>query len=436
MGGDPLELITEGREKLAVEDRRAWSSAALSDRMLAVAAERERLDAEFLRLTAEWDTRGAWGDDGFASASSWLAGNARMPRASAGRVLRSARHVHRFATTGDALAEGTVTTDKVDALAESARHREEFYERDEVLLLDIATRLDSRDLTVALRTWRNLADDELADEDASRAFERVHLDVANGLLGSELAGFLDPEGSAMLTRALDLLEPPDPMGGPDMPRALSQRRGEGLVKLARHYLDGRTGAGRATPSIEVVFTPQDDARVLEDHRCEITGFGAVPLDTVRRLACEARIGWLVVNGEREVLDMGRSVRTPSAGQRRHDRGARSPLQVPGVPGSGGMVRRPPPRRVGTGRCDRPRQPRVAVPSSPSEGPRGAATAGPRSRRNDPARTASNGGARFPPRRAPDPRAVGVTGGGSATRVDGERPDRIVIGGRPPTIADL
>ena len=228
------------------------------------------------------------------------------------------------------MAEGTVTSDKVDALAEAARHREEFYERDEALLLDIATRLDTRDLTVALRTWRNLADDELADEDASRAFERVHLDVCNGLLGSELAGFLDPEGSAMLTRALDLLEPPDPVGGPDVPRTLSQRRGEGLVKLARRYLDGRTGGptgggrtggargggGRATPSIEVVFTPRHDVRVVEDHRCEITGFGSVPLDTIRRLACDARIGWLVMNGEREVLDMGRSVRTPSAGQRR------------------------------------------------------------------------------------------------------------------------
>ena len=120
----------------------------------------------------------------------------------------------------------------------------------------------------------------------------------------------------MLTRALDLLEPPDRVGGPDTPRTLSQRRGEGLVKLARHYLDGSGGAGRATPSIEVVFTPQHDPRDLEAHRCEITGFGVVPLDTVRRLACDARIGWLVLNGEREVLDMGRSVRTPSAGQRR------------------------------------------------------------------------------------------------------------------------
>ena len=255
---DPLDLISEGREKLAAEDRSGWSSAALSDRMLAVAAERERLEAEFVRLSAEWDARGAWGDDGFVSASAWLAANARMAKAAAGRLLRTARHVHRFEATADALADGVVTTEKVDALAESARHREELYERDEGLLLDAASRLDVRDLTVALRTWRNLADDQLASDDAAAAFARVHLDVVNGLLGCELAGFLDPEGAAILLRALDLAEPPDPTTGPGAPRSISRRRGEGLVKLARHYLDTR----------------------------------------------------------REVLDMGRAVRTPTAAQRR------------------------------------------------------------------------------------------------------------------------
>jgi hypothetical protein len=321
---DPLDLISEGREKLAAEDPSGWSSAALSDRMLAVAAERERLDAEFVRLAAEWDARGAWGEDGFVSASAWLAANARMAKSAAGRMLRAARHVHRFETTADALADGMVTAEKVDALAETARHREEFYARDESLLLDAAARLDVRDLTVVLRTWRNLADDALAAEDAADAFARVHLDVANGLLGAELVGFLDPEGTALLVRALDVAEPPDVTTGPDAPRSTSQRRGEGLVKLARHFLDGRGGSrhsghragARAVPSISVVFAPPSAARQLEDHRCELSGFGSVPLDTVRRLACEARTGWLVIDGRREVLDMGRAVRTPTAAQRR------------------------------------------------------------------------------------------------------------------------
>jgi len=315
--GDPVELIAEGRAKLAVEDRSGWADVALSDRMLAVTAEFERLGAEVVRLTAEWNARGARGADGFVSPTAWLAAHGRMTRAAAGRVVRSARHVARFVATGDALADGRVTAEKVELLAEVARHREEFYARDEDLLVDLASRFDVRDLAVALRTWRMLADGDAADDDANDAFARVHLDIANGLLGAELAGFLDPHGATVLANALDLIEPPDPTGGPDLARSLSQRRGEGLVKLAQHYLDARNGpGGRAVPSVEVVFSPEHDRWLLEDHRSELEGFGPIPRSTVERLACDARAAWIALDGRNEVLNLGRESRTVTAAQRR------------------------------------------------------------------------------------------------------------------------
>lgn len=319
-GGNPIDLIREGREKLAAEDRSGWADVALSDRMLAVCEEFARLGAEVVRLTAEWNARNAWAADGFVSPTAWLAAHGRMTRAAAGRTVRSARHVARFAATGDALGDGRITAAKVELLGEVARHREDLYERDEELLVDLASRLDARDLAVALRTWRMLADDEAADDDAKDAFDRVHLDIANGLLGSELAGFLDPHGSTVLANALDLIEPPDPTTGPDLPRSLSQRRGEGLVKLAQHYLDARNGSGgasgRAVPSVSVVFTPEHDRWLLEDHRRELEGFGPVPRSTVARLGCDARAAWITLSGKREVLNLGREARTPSAAQRR------------------------------------------------------------------------------------------------------------------------
>ena len=121
---DPLELIAEGREKLAGEDRSGWADVALSDRMSAVTVEFERLGAEVVRLAAEWNARGAWGADGFVSPAAWLAAHGRMTRAGAGRVVRSARHIAKFSLTGAALADGRVTAAKVELLAEVARHRE------------------------------------------------------------------------------------------------------------------------------------------------------------------------------------------------------------------------------------------------------------------------------------------------------------------------
>jgi hypothetical protein len=313
---DPLDLISEGREKLAAEDRSGWSAAALGSRIRAVAAERERLDAELTRMVAQWDGVGGWAEEACASPAVWLTRETPMSRSAAGRLVRSARHVRRFEATANALADGVVTTEKMELLAEAARHREKFYARDERLLLDAATTLDAHDLTTVTRTWRMLADDELASRDAAKAFERVHLHVSNTLLGSVLSGFLDPQASALLTTALDLVEPPD------APRTLSQRRGEGLVKLAQHYLDtrGHAPGTNAVPTVEAIVTirpaSDDVARNPTDDRCELDGFGAVPLDTVLRLACESRRGWLIMKGKREVLDMGRRSRTVSPAQRR------------------------------------------------------------------------------------------------------------------------
>jgi len=331
---DPVDLIVEGAEKLAAEDRCGWSTAALGDRMTSIAAARELLDAEMLRVTGQWDAAGGWATDGYVSPRTWLTDNTPVNSPAASRQVRNARHVQQFDATAVALADGLSTTAKVEVLADVAKGREELYVRDEHVLLDVARRLNLRDLTTALRTWRHLADDELGTDDPGKAFERIGLHVSPTPLGSVLSGFLDPEGAAMLTNALDLLEPPDPTNGPDAPRSLAKRRGEGLVKLARFFLDarasGRDGAGddpgalRAVPTVELVFTVDSlrgiGALALDDHRCDLGGFGSVPLDTIRRLACEARVGWVTVDraggSERVPFDVGRQRRNPSMAQRR------------------------------------------------------------------------------------------------------------------------
>ena len=136
--GSPIDLIREGREKLAVEDRSCWSAAALSDQMLAVTEEIERLGAELMRLTAEWNAVGAWGVDGSVSPTSWLSAHGRMTRPAAGRTVRSARHVLRFAATGNALADGRITTANPDFLAEVARGHGWRDERHEAAEVDVS----------------------------------------------------------------------------------------------------------------------------------------------------------------------------------------------------------------------------------------------------------------------------------------------------------
>ena len=49
-------------------------------------------------------------------------------------------------------------------------------------------------------------------------------------------------------------------------------------------------------------------------RCELEGFGPIPLATAFRLACDCSVTRVLMRGESEVLDLGRSTRLASAAQ--------------------------------------------------------------------------------------------------------------------------
>jgi hypothetical protein len=328
---DPLDLISGGVEKLAAEDRSGWSAAAQGDLLAALLAARERLDALVLAVAGQWDAAGGWAEDGYASASAWLAHHAPVARAAACRLVRTSRHVQGFEATADALGDGVVTAGAVEVLAESAKHREVSYQRDEHVLLDAAARLSIHDLAVATKSWRNLADDELARVDAAAAFDRRHLHVSNTLLSGVLAGFLDPEATATLTRALDSIAPPDAVDGPEPPRSLSQRRADGLVDLAAFYLEHRSDhqGGRSSATIDAIYTVRAETLPLEQQRCELVDFGPIPRSTMERLLCDCALGGIVMNGPSEVIDVGRRRRLPNRAQCRAVRARDRHCQHPG-----------------------------------------------------------------------------------------------------------
>ena len=56
--------------------------------------------------------------------------------------------------------------------------------------------------------------------------------------------------------------------------------------------------------------PADPCRV----RCELEGFGPIPLETAFRFACDCSVTRVLMRGESEVLDLGRSTRLASAAQ--------------------------------------------------------------------------------------------------------------------------
>ena len=132
-----------------------------------------------------------------------------------------------------------------------------------------------------------------------------------------LEGDLDAEGTKILLEALDHCAPPDATGGPVPPRSLAQRRADALVDICGAYLSGNA-EGTAPVNLNVTMdhgtltgSPPADPRQV---RCELEGFGPIPLATAFRLACDCSVTRVLMRGESEVLDLGRSTRLASAAQ--------------------------------------------------------------------------------------------------------------------------
>jgi hypothetical protein len=308
-------------EELAAEDRRGWSGAALSARVIEAAQGRERYEAEFVRLVGEWDDRQAWAEDLAVTPAGWLAQQTAMTRVRAQALVRTARLARDHDRTGKALAAGDVSTAHVEQLGRAARDREDLFAEHEDVLIDAAKNVDPEGFRRVARRWQVLADDVLATKDAAEQFERRRLYCSRTSGGTVLDGWLDPELGARVLAALEAADTgPDPAGGPLPCRSLAQRQADALGVICDHYLgcgelpDRRQFAGDVVIDVDTLSgrAPSD----LTAARCDLDRVGPIARETALRLCCDALIGRAVVRGRSEVLDLGRRTPVVSDAQRR------------------------------------------------------------------------------------------------------------------------
>jgi Domain of unknown function (DUF222)/HNH endonuclease len=303
-----------------VPDRSSWSDAALCAEVVERAAAVERANAELLQAIGPWRARGAWAEDGSLSAAAWLTANTAMTRASAVKLCATGRLVHDHEQTAKALEVGDVAVAHLEVLAGAVRRREELYSEHEDTLLTAAGALSPNDLVTVARRWRSLADDQLAAMDASSGHEHRYLHVSPTLGGGRIDGFLDPVATATLIAALDAHSAPDAAGSLEAPRPLSVRRADALELIAQQSLGDPSRAGRADATLNVVIDLETllggASTDICDARCDLEHYGPTGRAIAERLACDAKVARIVMQGRSRVLDLGRSTRVVSPALRK------------------------------------------------------------------------------------------------------------------------
>ena len=267
----------------------------------------------------------------------------------------------------------------------------DLYAEHEVTLVEAAKAVEVLDFAALTRRWATLADDVQARDDANFAFERRGFTLSPTIGGSAVSGFLDPEASAAVASTLAELQPPEGAGDT---RSLAQRNADALVLLAQRSRGGTLPESTPIAGVELVISHD----VLAGHpianldtlRCDIEGFGPIARITAERIVCDCGIA--ARRAQREVRDPRPWSAHPhdSAPLASRDPVARPALPVSGLPGTGGVVRRPPSRPLVARWCNEPRELRVAVPSTSCGLPRGWMEARPRPRRRPDARGLSTG----------------------------------------------
>src|SRR5262245_16307344 len=107
---DPVTTFSATIDALVALDTDALDDAALSDAMVVLRRDQSRLAAVVARLTAAFDARGAWADDGSRGAAAWISARVHQPVEDVRADVRLGRRLRSMPATRAALEAGEIAS--------------------------------------------------------------------------------------------------------------------------------------------------------------------------------------------------------------------------------------------------------------------------------------------------------------------------------------
>jgi hypothetical protein len=254
-----------------------------------------------------------------APAADVLTRNQNVSAAEGRRRERRAKALAKTKEFGDALADGKISAEHTDALANATaklddKLTEQFFERESELL----TKATSSSPEQFSRHCHQLAsrlerDEGLARNAQQRRDTRLTRKIANDGM-YHLQGVFHPELGARIWKALD-----DELA---TLVSASGDRGVDRTQLAAEALENLVAGGHQTlrPIEADVLVISDQRTIVEgihdDSVCETDQGVPLPPETVRRLCCNGRITPVILGVDGVPLNLGRTQRLASRAQRR------------------------------------------------------------------------------------------------------------------------
>jgi hypothetical protein len=293
----------------------------------------------WLVLIAEFDRRQGWSDGSTQSCAHWLSWKCGLDLGAAREKVRVGRSLESLPLIAAAMARGELSYSKVRALTRVATPATE------EVLLNVALHGTVHHVETLVRQFRRVQEVEELSREARQYAQRrlTYYHDDDGSLVVKLQ--LPAESGALLLKALEVALPEVPLPpqedcqnhlhvsaetsvrdvagretaskscatdalklAGDLP-TLSARRADALVVLAESFLQHGAAAMNGGDRHQIVVHV-DESTLKEGAagRCEFDDGPAMPVETARRLTCDASLVKIIEDERGEPLDVGRKTR--------------------------------------------------------------------------------------------------------------------------------
>jgi hypothetical protein len=288
----------------------AVSLEELEAQITALAGQLNAANYRWLTLIAEFDRRQGWADGKLPSCAHWLNFKCGLNLGAAREKVRVAHALAGVPKIAASMARGELSYSKVRALTRVACPATE-----ETLLM-IALHGTAYHVERLVQGYRRAQE---AEELSREAQQHTKRSVTYGFADDGsliLRARLPAAAGAMLIKALDaaLDGLPENEISADVveerPIPYESRRADALAAVAESFLAESDTASTTADRYQVVV--HVDAQTLHERtagRCEIEQGPSIPVETARRLSCDASLLRVLENPHGEPLDVGRKTRS-------------------------------------------------------------------------------------------------------------------------------
>jgi hypothetical protein len=310
MGGVNTEAVLDSATAGGLSD------SELTDELRRLQGEVSRLEARRAALIGEAKRRGLARRQGFGSTTAWLMALSGDPGAVCRSRVAVAASLQAMPETRAAFFAGEVSEPRVRLLAQVQSLAPDQFSRDEAALVAQAASASAARLPRMLAEWRRRTDPSGAEADAERLYRRRALHISPAWPGMvHLSGDLDPEGGAVVLAAIRSLAEPAALD-PNDSRTPAQRRADALIEVCRRHEPDAHGSGGSRPQLTVTIgwdSLRAGTGVVD------TETGPLPVEAAKRLACDASVSRVLLDGNSVPVEVGHARRVvPSALRRALD----------------------------------------------------------------------------------------------------------------------